>query len=205
MARSLILSYQGGVSRFGFSKVDRKKLYGVHRRIPLDPDGRPARRGALTYDGSMVIQQGMTAQGYFDEEGRWWPVGELVGLDDQGNEVPRVESTLNRQVELDGPRPATELLDLRISSVYALTPEDEDALDEQLKARLDAGELFRFPFAYRSGYKQDEGWLVANDTGVYAIVGRPTDPPWSELTRAVDPTDLDDEDDMDDELDFEMF
>lgn len=205
MPRALMLSYEGRTSRFGFSKVDRKKLYGQRRRIPMDPEGRPARRGALTYDGSLVIQPGMTAQGYFDEEGRWWPYGELVGLDDEGQPVDKVESTLNREVELEGPLPATGLLDLRVQAVYALTPEDDEALDDALKARLDEGALFRFPFAYRSGYKQDEGWLVANDTGVYAIIGRPVDPPWSELDRVVDPSDLDDEDDLDDELDFEMF
>ncbi len=205
MARALILAYDGAVSRFGFSKVDRSKLYGVRKRIPLDPDGRPARRGALTYDGSMVIQQGMTAQGYFDEDNRWWPVGDLVGLDADGNEAEKHQSTLGREVELEGPLPATGLLDLRVQSVYALEPEDEDALDPGLKAKLDEGALFRFPFVYRSGYKQDEAWLVANDTGVYAITGRPADAPWSELTRAVDPADLDEEDDLDDELDFEMF
>lgn len=205
MGRALVLSYEGQTSRFAFQKVDRKKLYGVRKRIPMDPDGRPARRGSLTYDGSLVLQSGMTAQGYFDEQGLWWPSKELVGLDAEGEPVERHDSTLGKEVALEGPLSPTGLLDLRIQSVYALEPEEEGALDEGLKAALDAGQVFRFPFVYRAGYKSDEAWLVANDTGTYALVGRPTDAPWSELTRAVDPTDLDDEDDLDDELDFEMF
>lgn len=205
MGRALVLAHDGRVSRFAFSKVDRRKLYGVRRRIPLDPDGRPARRANLTYDGSLVLQPGMTAQGYFDEQGHWWPYGDLVGLDESGNPVDKKASTLGREVDLEGPLPATGLLDLRVQSVYALDPEDEDALDEALAESLRAGDLYRFPFVYRSGYKQDEAWLLANDTGIYAIVGRPAEAPWSELSRVADPSDLDDEDDLDDELDFEMF
>jgi hypothetical protein len=147
----------------------------------------------------------MTAQGYHDEHGRWWPVDELVGLDADGREVSRVASTLGVEVELEGPLPAQGLLDLRVQSVYALTPDEEKGLDNDLRVELDEGRLFRFPFSYRDGYKRDEAWLLANDTGVYAIIGQPTRPEWCELTKLPRPDELDTEDDLDDEIDFEMF
>lgn len=205
MARTLLLSLDGEVSSFTFAKVDRSKLYGRRRRMALDPEGRPARRGALTHDGSLVLQPGMTGQGYFDEDGRWWPNGELVGLDDEGAPLDKLPSTLGHEVALEGPRPASALLDLRVRAVYALEPDEETGLADGLRQALDAGQLFRFPFSYRGGYRQDEGWLVANETGVYALVGNATEPRWSELQLAVTSDEIDDEEDLGDELDFEMF
>ena len=205
MARTLMFSYNGEISSFSFAKVDRRKLYGTRRRMALDPEGRPALRGSLTHDGSLVLQQGMTAQGYFDEEGRWWPNGDLVGLDDDGTELPRIPSTLGREVELTGPEPASALLDLRVRAVYALDPDEETGLSPALKAALDDGQLFRFPFSYRGGYREDEGWLVANDTGVYALIGGSVSPNWCELQVAVAADEIDDDEDLGDELDFEMF
>lgn len=205
MARTLQLSFRGNVSAFAFSKVDRAKLYGRRIRQQLDPDGRAARRGALTRDGSLVVQQGMTAQGYFDEEERWWPVGDLVGLDAEGNALEKIPSTLGRPVDLEGPLPAAGLLDLKVKAVYALDPDEELGLQDDLRSELDQGSLFRFPFSYRGGYSLDDAWLVANDSGVYALVGESTELVWSELQTPVDEADVDDDDDLDDELDFEMF
>jgi len=65
MSKSIVLNFEGGASRFAFSKLDRKKLYGYRRRISLDANGEPCKKGSLTEDGRFVLQSGMTAQGYF--------------------------------------------------------------------------------------------------------------------------------------------
>ena len=69
-ARQIVLSFKGAESAFGFSKLDRSKLYGRRMRQLLDSDGHACSRAALTADGSTLITAGMTAQGYFDDEGR---------------------------------------------------------------------------------------------------------------------------------------
>ena len=70
-------------------------------------------------------------------------------------------------------------------------------------AALDVAAAFRFAFNYRADYQAEIGILVANDSGVFALVGRPTPPPWASLELPA-PASFDAAED-DDELDFEMF
>lgn len=200
MARSIVVSREGEISSFAFRKIDRARLYGRRRRIPLDPEGEPCTRAALTEDGSLILRQGMTAQGYFDDDGHWVPHSELVGLGPDGEPLERRASTLGREVEL-APADAREVLDVRVRSVYLLEPEE---VAEGLAEALAAGEMFRFPFVYREGWDESWAWLVANpDDDLFVLVGDRAEPAWSE--PHVLPTVLDDEDELDDELDFEMF
>ena len=201
MAREIVVGLGGGVSRFSMSKVDRAKLYGRRKRVPLGPDGEQCQTAKLTDDGSTLVLTGMTSQGYFTDAGTWVPNGELVGLDDEGNEVEEIPSTLGVEQVLRGPVDADEVLDLRIDSVYALDPKD---LDDALKQALDAGQVFHFSFNYRPGYQANDGYLVSNDAGeIFALVGLRADPVWQDVKAVLPTIDIDDDDD--DELDFEMF
>ncbi|MEM8934267.1 MAG: hypothetical protein AAGE94_23950 [Acidobacteriota bacterium] len=201
MARSIVLSRAGATSSFAFKKIDRARLYGRRRRIPLDPAGEACTRAALTEDGSLILRQGMTAQGYFDHDDHWVPQGELVGLDEHGEPLERRTSTLGREVELEGPLDPRDVLDVRTRSVYLLSPED---VDDGLREALEAGSLFRFPFVYRESWEDSWAWLVANPDGdLFALVGERVEPVWSE--PHVLPAEETDDDDLDDELDFEMF
>jgi hypothetical protein len=202
MARKIVVQLGDSESSFAFSKVDRKKLYGSRRRIPLDPTGERCTRASLTDDGALLIQSGMTAQGYFTEDGYWVPNKELVGLDEEGETLPKRPSTLGEAQALDGPLGPEALLDTKVHAVYALEPEEVDAA---LVAKLIDGALFRFPFSYRGDYSQDVGFLIANGEGeLFALVGRGLDPEWRDPEERI-PTFTEDEDDDDDELDFEMF
>ncbi len=201
MAREIVVQREGQQGTFSMTKVDRSKLYGRRRRIPLGPDGEPCQRAKLTGDGSLLITQGMTAQAYFTDAGTWVPNGELVGLDDEGQALEPVGTTLGNAQVLEGPVDPSEVLDLRVQSVYALTAKE---LDPALQKDLEAGQVFRFPFSYRGGYDTDAAYLVANTDGdVFALVGRPTEPTWQDV-KAVLPV-IDEGIDDDDELDFEMF
>lgn len=202
MARQIVVQLGERPSSFGFKKVDRKKLYGSRKRIPLDPTGEPCTRAALTEDGALLIQGGMTAQGYFTEDGYWVPNKELVGLDAEGEPVDKRPSTLGEAQTLEGPLGPEALLDTKVHAVYALEP---DEVDEALVAQLAEGALFRFPFSYRGDYSQDVAFLVQNAEGeLFALVGRSLDPEWRDPEERI-PTFTEDEDDDDDELDFEMF
>ncbi|HJN74100.1 MAG TPA: hypothetical protein QGF58_09235 [Myxococcota bacterium] len=80
MARQIAVTLDGVTTCFDFKKVDRSKLYGRRVRVPLDGDGEPCTRASLTADGSTLIRVGMTAQGYFDEDGTWVAVCPMNGV-----------------------------------------------------------------------------------------------------------------------------
>lgn len=200
MARSIIVSYQGKPSTFGFSRVSRSQLYATRKRVPLDAEGQPCQRAELSDDGSMLIVSGMTAQGYFDEDDHWVPSDQMVGLDESGKPAPVHPSTLDAPQELVEVEPEA-LLDCSTDGVYAL---DDAEVDAGLRKQLEAGKLFRFAFNARQGYSTDSAYLVANEHGIFAIVGSELQIPWCELEKPA--VDLDDEDEEDDgDLDFEMF
>ncbi|MGH1347918.1 MAG: hypothetical protein ACRBN8_40560 [Nannocystales bacterium] len=200
MARTIVVTLDGNESSFGFSRLDRKKLYATRKRIPLDSDGDPCKRATLTDDGSMLVTSGMTSQGYFDRTGRWVQGSELVGLDTEGQPVEKHPSTLGAAQALIEVEPDA-LLNAAVTTVYML---DADEVDDALQARLDEGSIFRFPFNMRADYHVETAFLVANEHGTFALLGDAFETPWCTLEQPVLPVDEDDEDDSD-ELDFEMF
>ena len=202
MARQIVVKLGDATSTFDFQKVDRSKLYGSRRRIPLDPEGERCTRAALTEDGSMLLRTGMTAQGYFTPEGYWVPNKELVGLDDEGEPVEERSSTLGVPQELEGPLAPEALLDTKIHAVYALASAEVAA---GLLDQLAEGAIYRFPFSYRGDYSRDVAFLVQNTEGeLFALVGRTLQPVWRDPEERI-PTFADEGDEDDDELDFEMF
>lgn len=202
MAKPIVLTYQGKESSFAHTKLDRTKLYGKRQRVPLDQTGERCERAELTRDGSLVIRSKMTAQGYFDEQDCWVPNARLVGLDAEGQVVEKVGSTLGVAQALEGPVDPAQVLELGLRSVYQLDP---DAVEAELSDALDRGEIFRFRFNYRADYNAETAFLLANDNGVFALIGNPTQSEWCEF-EAVAPVAFDEADDEeDDDLDFEMF
>ena len=200
MARTIVVTLDGNASSFGFSRLDRKKLYATRKRIPLDSEGDPCQRATLTEDGSMLVTSGMTGQGYFDATGRWVQTSELVGLDADGKPVEKHPSTLGAAQALTEVEPDA-LLNAAVTTVYML---DADEVDDALQARLDEGGVFQFAFNMRADYHVETAFLVANDQGTFALLGDRFETPWCTLEQPVLPDEDDAEDDTD-ELDFEMF
>ena len=202
MARQIVVDRGGQTSAFDFAKVDRSKLYGRRRRVPLDPKGEPCARASLSEDGAVLVRAGMTAQGYYTDEGHWVPNGELVGLDEAGQPKEPVKSTLGEAQALKGPFGPERVLDLVPHAIYALTPAE---VEDALVAGLREGEVYELSFAYRNGYLEDTALLVANEAGeLYALVGRVVEPVWREAEERI-PAFIEDDPDDDGDLDFEMF
>lgn len=199
MAREIVLDWDGEISSFGFAKVERAKLYGRRRRVPLDADGLACGRGELTTDGELVLRSGMSTLAWYDSEGRLRSSSEIVGINAEGQPVASVSSTLGVSVPVT-PTTPEDLLDHCISSVYQLDP---TTLGDRLAAAVAGGQIFRFAFKYVGGFGEpDHGFLVANSQSLFALIGRPAPPQWLTLAAIAVPQ-VDDADD--DDLDFEMF
>lgn len=199
MAKPLIVTLGSESCSFNLREVERSDLYGARKRVPTDAQGRPCTRAALTADGSLLLASGMTGQGYFDAQGRYVPRASLVGLDAQGVVVASQPSTLGVPQALQGPVDPAAVLDLELLSVYLLEPEpDASALVERLKA----GDIYTCDFNYAASLEVERACLLANDQGVFALVGKPTQTAWvEEGQRFAPPVEATE---AADDLDFEM-
>jgi len=198
MARALVFNHDGEVSRFGLAKHAREKLYGTRRRVVVDEQGRECERGLLSDDGSLLLPPGSVAMMYLDEQLDVVERADLRTVDEAGTVVERVGSTLDKEVPLRAV-PLETLLDYVTSVVYLL---DADAVGPALAAALARGEVFQGVFSYTDGFDLHDLFLVQNDEGTWALVGRPTGFEW--LRRAVPPPAPDDDALFEDDLDFGM-
>lgn len=199
MARVISVALDGVESAFTFKAVERSALYGKRRRVALDRDGQPCGRASLLEDGSLLLRSGMTGQGYFLPDGRFVKQSDLEGFDASGVVLEKAPSTLGVAQPLEGPIDPSEVLDLRVETIYALDP---DAVDDGLMAKLTSGNLYRFAFNFRDDYRAETGILLSNENGVFALIGIPVSYSWSSLAVASELPPADE--DSDDDLDFEM-
>ena len=200
MARSIVVSLKGVESSFGFKAVDRNSLYGKRRRVPLDSSGGICTRASLLEDGSLLLRSGMTGQAYFLPDGTSLKQSELEAFDFDGSPLEKVPSTVGVSQELHGPVNAQDVLDLRVKTIYALLPEE---VSSDLQTSVDAGDIYKFSFNYRDDYQAETGYLVSNDSGIYALIGDAVSYEWSKLELVTELPAVDQ--DEDDDLDFEMF
>jgi hypothetical protein len=198
VAKPIVVSLEGIESSFDHAKVERARLYGARRRLPLDSTGEACIKAALTTDGLYLLQAGMTAQGYFDESGRWWQKNQLVGLDSDGQALPPRPSTLGLAQVLEPVAPLA-VLACAVDAVYGLDPL---SIDETLQARLTTGQVYRFDFNYTADFHQGQAFLLKNAEGFFCLVGTPLTVAWSEPGKVAA---VAADDDAADELDFEMF
>lgn len=197
MPKGIVVTHNSKVSSFQIEKVERAKIYGVRRRLAVDQKGRTCARAALTDDGQVLLRAGMTAQGWFDTDGRQVDQKDIAAEDENGKPLELIPSTLGVEQPLEGPIAATEVLDLSLTAVYRIAPEQ---LDESLSKSLADGQFWRFPFNYRPDYRSETGYLVQNADGIFALVGVPAP---AEFLEPQAPPPLGDDDDAND-LDFEM-
>lgn len=199
MAKPLVVDLNGKQSSFNISKLDRSKLYPTRKRVPLDASGCVCVKASMTSDGSQVLRSGMTSQGYFTLAGRWVLKDELVGIAPDGQITDIKPSTLGIPQSLEGPVPPQRLLDLEVTAVYFL-----DALeaDESLLASLKSGDVYSCPFNYGADYNLERSFLVANDEGLFAIVGNLCFPEWAEEGSSYVASGENEA--TEDDLDFEM-
>jgi hypothetical protein len=203
--RAIVVRYGDEQTEFKFSRVDRGKLYGRKERVILDENGERCVPAYLTPDGAALVPPGGTAHVYVDERFDHVARGDLAAVDERGEPLELVESTLGEPQDAS-PSTAARLLDHTIVSVYELGAEE---LGEHLAQALADGELFELPYNYKAGYDPDVLFLLKNDEGIFGLVGRPTG---FELLERDNPVVLEDEDEDEDEdadelsddLDFSM-
>ena len=199
MAKPLIISKDKEDSIFQLKKIERKKLYGFRKRLAVDENNEECKRASLTEDGKVLIKSGMTSQGWFIDGGKQIESSEIGAIDQDSNELDLIPSTLGISQNLEGPIKPQQLLDLSVTTVYSLLPEQ---ISDNLERSLDKGEIWKFCFNYRADYRMETGFIFKNDTGYFAIIGVPNH--INMLSPNAPPPD-DEDADEEDELDFEMF
>jgi hypothetical protein len=202
VARSIVMTLEGEESAFGFVKVEREKLYGKKQRVVVDEQGRDCVAAWLTADGTALVPLGGTAHVWVDDR---WDAAEQdarVAVDEAGHALETRPSTLGvaqdaRVVDV------RRVLDHVVTGIYQLAPE---SLGPKLEAALAAGSFVELPFRYRDGLDEDVMFVLRNDEGTFALIGR--DAGFTMLEREALPLAIEpggeESDELSDDLDFSM-
>jgi len=199
MAKGLSVLFEGKASALNLSSIDRSDIYGKRRRLAIDADGQTCVRVSMLADGSLILKSGMTSQGYFLDDGTYLKQAELEAFTPDGIAIVKTPSSLGVSQELIGPVSPTEVLDLRITAVYELAPEE---LDPALKTSLDSGDIYKITFTYRDSYEPSDAYIFSNKEGLFMMAGTANQYEWSTLETLASLPSQDDVDD--DDLDFDM-
>lgn len=169
MPKQLRFSLDGEESAFEITKIDRSRLYGYKETEVLDENGLRCEFAVLADDGSTVVGGGDVGMGFLTVDGRWASRKELTPVNIEGDEIQPVGSSFDRVTELGQVVDADEFLTHDIRLVYAL---NAAALSGKLRDRLQAGEIFKFPYSYRGGLTADCGFLLQGaDGNLFLLVG----------------------------------
>lgn len=200
MAKTIAVRLGGESSSFAFAKLDRERLYGRKERQVVDDEGKRCASAWLSSDGAALVPSGGLAMLYVDESFGTVERSALQAVDDQGAEVAQLPATLGVEQELEGPLPPARVLDHAVHSVYVLTPE---SIGATLAAELKAGKIYGCPYCFRDDYTRQMLFLLANETGTFALLG--SAPAFAMVRRdAAPPAASAEGDDMSDDLDFSM-
>ncbi len=199
MAKGIVVRFGSEESSFALTKVEREKLYGKKERVVVDEAGRTCSPAWLTSDGTALVPLGGTAHVWIDERWGAHDTNERRAVDPDGLPLVPIPSTLGvaeDAVEVG----AARLLEHVTHTVYELTPE---ALADSLRAVLGKGTILEVPFVYRESFEPDRAFVLANDEGIFALVGRPTG--FSMLERAqLAAATPEGDDELEGDLDFSM-
>ncbi len=200
MAKNIVVRWGGEESAFAFTKVERDKLYGSKERVIVDVEGRACSSAWLTADGSALVLGGGTAHVNVDDAWTAYEQDERRAVDAEGRALDTQPSTLGVAQDLVEAS-VDRLLDCTTSVVYQL---ETDAIGPTLQAALAAGKIFEAPFLYRDGLTADSVFLVKNDEGMFAMIGRATGFDFVRRDALPEPETAEREDDLDADLDFSM-
>lgn len=199
MAKTINVALNGERAIFSFRPIDRSALYGRRRRVAFDTEGNECSKASLLSDGSLLLQSGMTAQGYFLKDGTWVPQSDLSAISLDGKPLELHSSTVGVEVELNEVSPQ-EALSISFSNTYLLEAEE---FSSKLKEALDSGKIFSFPFNVRDDYNVETGILIGNESGYFALIGNKVE--YEECTLSNLASVSEESVDSSDDLDFEMF
>lgn len=200
MAKNIVVRWGGEETSFAFTKVEREKLYGKKDRIVVDEQGRTCSSAWLTADGSALVLAGGTAHVNVDDKWSTYDQDERSAVDLEGHALDTKPSTLDVAQELTEAS-VERLLDCTTNVVYQL---ETGGVGPQLEKALSEGRIFEAPFLYRDGLTADSVFLVKNDEGIFALVGRETGFDFVRREALPEPETVEQEDELDADLDFSM-
>jgi len=203
LARTIVVNWNGKVSEFGLTRVDRKKLYGRKMKIVVDENEDRTKTAYLTRDGTALLPSGTIGSLYVNDTYDVTSRADLVAVDLEDNPIEKIDSTLGMEQELIGPIDPKRVLDHTAKAVYQL---DADALNDDLKKAMEDGDIFETRFNYRAGFEDAPAFLFQNKEGFFAIIGKSAEFAFLEKEK---PPEIEEDDDVDpfddDDLDFGMF
>lgn len=199
MARKVKFEINDTLLESGITKVDRAKLYGSTKKIVRDLKGNECVLSNL-YNGDRILPKGSISQVLLDNKGLFVSRSTLVGFNSSNKKVDKVNSIFSidnkcEKVDLD------EFLSVNVKSIYQLTVEEDD--QEKWNILFANDEIYHFVFNYREDYEGDDAYIITNGSNLFITVGTKNDFEFLEQNNIV----IDDEEDeeIDDELDFSMF
>jgi|TARA_B100001971_G_scaffold9997_1_gene8198 hypothetical protein len=198
MAREILLTLNKKKSSFEISKIDRKKLYGFKKRIFLDEKNKECSKANLEEETGIVFVNSDISSCYLDHKGNYIEKSNLEAINDNGKNVKKEDSTIGKEVNVNSIT-TEDALNLKVNSVYHLEPKE---FDEDLKSKLDKGDLFSFPFNYYADFKLEDGIILKSEKEYFALIGRKTSCHWVGENSDDLPEDVEEFEDND--LDFEM-
>ena len=193
MSLTLMIETDDGISEFALMPVEKKRK--TTRRIMVDSDGRECKSMLMTYDGHTLIS-GSTALLYDDGSGNTIDRGEIVEVDEHGNILHALPSTIGRPQRLSEPVQPDELLEYVIQKAYALTP---IVMTSDLKELLASGCIFRVPFRYRASSTDYPAFILANLNGIFLLQGKECHMEFVILEQSISIQDPDEDDESWDE------
>tara|TARA_B100001093_G_C26842723_1_gene1021337 strand:- start:342 stop:938 length:597 start_codon:yes stop_codon:yes gene_type:complete len=197
MARLIILSLNNEEAKFEFKKISRANLYGSKKRVFLDSQDEVCQTAVIDKMYGILIQSGDASSVYMDSQQNYIEKENIVGLDEDGSLINRIDSTLNISQKLKKIT-IEEFLNFSFTSLYSLT---QIELPKALEESLTQGEIFSFNFNYYSDFRVETGILLKNDDGLFALIGKKNIISWADKEAL--PTEHFESPD-DGEIDFEM-
>ena len=180
-------------------KLERKKLYGWTEARVTTPEGALCRQAGLDQSGQIIIPKGATKIGMLGEDGLWLERSDLVAVHADGSEAVASPSSFDHPIELTHKATVEELMNLRVSTVYQLSGEQESELNSLL-----GDDIYTFEFSYKGGFERLMAFLLTNGTNPYIIAGEPMQFDFIGLEDEGVLTEVEDIDIDEDELDFSM-
>ena len=179
-------------------KVDRTKLYGSSKKIVKDKDGNQCIISNL-YNGNKVLPKGSISQILVDEKGKFVKRSELIGLDLNNNKVEKVSSIFSienicTKVDID------EFLSVNVKSIYQL--KIDESMINSWKNFFTNDDVYHFVYNYREDYEGDDAYLIYNGLDFFITIGKKNDFYFLKQNNILIE---DDEEEIEDELDFSMF
>jgi hypothetical protein len=168
MTRIIEINFQSKESTFRVNRIERSKLYGSRRRIPIDAHGRECSFASLTEDGRFILPKGSTALLYLDEKGDVVERNQLQVVDADGKIIQKSESGM---LEIEKILPVGDLLNFSITNVYQLEPV---FVSSNLEESLSQGTMYSLPHFHDNGDENKQAFLFSSDNGYFILSGELT-------------------------------